>query len=167
MTKEHNQKMIKARMGKSSKAIKEKELANEIIRIVCDYYDVDVFEQTHRHEISIPRYISVYLIREFTKNVSYDYLGKLFNRDHSGFVTSVSKFKDSLYFDKVRKAEVEDLNTLIKLSKYYSKNILKKRFMLNILNFLDTLNVSQIEMFYNSLTSVKSKNIEVIYEEVK
>lgn len=144
----------------------EKKFAKEIIKIVGDYFGVDLYEDTNRHEISIPRYISVYLVREHTKKVSFEYLGGLFNRKHSGLQISVKKLKESLPYDKQRRTELKQLNSLITLSEGYGNSLAKNNLIHDTVVFLNDLNSSQVEQFYQIFSNYKVNNLEVHSEYV-
>tara|TARA_R110000772_G_C13310212_1_gene439949 strand:- start:2158 stop:2634 length:477 start_codon:yes stop_codon:yes gene_type:complete len=145
---------------------KEQDFAKEIINIVQEYYDVNIFEDTNRHEVSIPRYISVYLVKKHTKKVTYAYLGKMFNRNESGLILSVNKFKESVQYDKERTNEVSDLDSLIKLSKGYGDSIIKNQLIKDTVSLLNDLNEPQIKRFFDIFSNYKQNNLEVISEEV-
>ncbi len=81
---------------------------NYIIQSVCDYFDVkikDIFSNKRTKNISYPRQISMYLIRNMT-DLSLPKIGEVFERDHSTVLHA---------YDKISKEieEKEDTKNLI------------------------------------------------------
>lgn len=139
----------------------ERKIAKEIIKTVSEYYNTDLTEDTRRREVSVPRYISVYLVREYTKKVTYDYIGMLFNRDHSGFVTSVKRLKEQIPFDSELRRDLKEIKSLIELSEWYNGSKLKTNLIYESIIHLNTLTESEIKDFNNSLIIYKLNNLQV------
>ena len=73
--------------------------ANQIIRCVADFYDLNekiLFEKTRKKEIVRPRQIAMYLLREDFSG-SYPYIGQRFGgRDHTTAIHSFDKISKEL-----------------------------------------------------------------------
>lgn len=144
----------------------EQKFAKEIIEIVGEYFCTDIKLNTNKHSVSIPRYICVYLIREHTKKITFDYLGKLFNRKHSGLIISVNKLKDSIPYDRNLRSDLKKLNALITLSDGYGNSVAKNNLMYDTINLLNDLKPTQIEQFYSIFSNYKLNNLQVDSEVV-
>lgn len=158
-----NQKETKAREVLNN-LVNEKNFADEIIQIVGDFYDVNLFEDTNRPEISVPRCVAIYLVKEYTNKLSYDYLARLFNRKAPNFIITVRKLKDSLPYDKYKRKELKQLNSLITLSKGYGNSVAKNSLIHDTVILLNELNQSQVEQFYDIFNNYKVNNLEVVGE---
>jgi len=69
-----------------------------VVRYVCKYYGVEESQLKSPHRsrnISEPRQIAIYLIRELT-GLQLDAIGKYFNRDHGTISVSIKKIQNSL-----------------------------------------------------------------------
>lgn len=141
-------------------------LIDEIINLVQDYYDVNIFEDTNSPTVSSPRMNAVYLIRKFTTNVTLDYIAKKFNRKHSNMSTMLKRLTESLPFDKKRENDLKRLELIIQTSsEYYSRNE-KDDLIVKTLNKLNTMSKQQVKHFLKQ-TEDYLENFEVIFEEVK
>lgn len=141
-------------------------LAEEIIQIVGEYYEVDLYENTNRREISQARVTAVYLVKNYTKIISLEYLSKKFNRVHSTYVTLLKRLKEQLPFDKQRRNEIKELKLIIQTTSNYLEKSSKDRIIIQILNKLNALNNIQLKHFMKQ-TEDYLENFEVIFEEVK
>jgi len=69
-----------------------------VVRYVCKYYGVEESQLKSPHRsrnISEPRQIAIYLIRELT-GLQLDAIGKYFNRDHGTISVSIKKIQNLL-----------------------------------------------------------------------
>ena len=132
-------------MNKLIQKEKEEKIVNEIIKVVEEFYDTNLYLDTNLRKVARPRHIAVYLIKEYTKYISYEYLGKKFNRGHSNFSISVRKFKDSLPFDPQSKREIEELKFIIDNTCSSINYTLKLAMIRKTLKVLDTLNTEQVK----------------------
>jgi chromosomal replication initiator protein len=94
----------------------QKRVSIELIRkTVGKFYDVtvdDLISNKRKKEITVPRQISMYLIKELTKNTHKE-IGKAFNRDHSTVVNSLKKVKESLENDIRIEKEIKELKRIL------------------------------------------------------
>ncbi|MBO4343741.1 MAG: chromosomal replication initiator protein DnaA [Clostridia bacterium] len=60
------------------------------------------------NEIAMARQVSIYLLRELTE-MSYENVGKVFNRDHSTVVSAVKKIKEMMDKDSSFEAQIDDM----------------------------------------------------------
>ena len=94
----------------------QKRISIELIRkTVGKFYDVtvdDLISNKRKKEITVPRQISMYLIKELTKNTHKE-IGKAFNRDHSTVVNSLKKVKESLENDIRIEKEIKELKRIL------------------------------------------------------
>ena len=66
--------------------------SNSIITVVCKYFDlelIDIKSKCRNRNFVIPRQISMYFIRKYTPLTLFA-TGKLFNRDHTTVLHSIS-----------------------------------------------------------------------------
>ena len=134
----------------------EKNFTEEITKVVSDYYGVNLYEDTHRRDISNARHVCVYLIKEHTKKISYQYLGDKFGRGSSALILSVNKLIENLEFDKQRQKELEELNNLITLCDGYGNSKSKRGLINDAVILLNDLNPAQIAQFYNIFNNYKN-----------
>ena len=74
--------------------------------------------QKRNDSIVNARHIAIYLLRELT-DMSYQNVGKSFNRDHATIVSSIKKTKEKMNADSVFEAQIEDMMTDLKSSAGY------------------------------------------------
>lgn len=141
-------------------------LMHEIIDLVSDYYEVDLFENTNSPSISRPRMNSIYLIRKFTNNgLSLDYIAKHFNRGHSNLSVQLRNLEESLPFDRERRNELKELNLIITTSAVYYDRSDKDKLIIQSLNRLQLMNKTQLKHFISE-TEDYLESIQVEFEEV-
>ncbi len=96
--------------------------ANQIIKCVADFYDVNervLFEKTRKKEIVRPRQIAMYLLREDFSG-SYPYIGQRFGgRDHTTAIHAFDKISKEL---KKNAQLVEEMKRIRESYEYSSVN---------------------------------------------
>lgn len=73
-----------------------------ILQVVCDYFQVklhDMVGSSRKKNISAPRHIAMYLIRDFTDMPYKDIAEQFGGRDHSSVMYAISKVKNDLQTD--------------------------------------------------------------------
>ena len=120
-------------------------LMNDIIRIVSDYYGVDLKEDTNRAMISRPRNICVYLIREMTKTLPLVFISKEFNRGHSNFVVSNKRLVQEMEVNKSLLKQVETLKMVIKTDAEHYYLMANDKVRLDIYNMLSRFNIEKLK----------------------
>ena len=141
-------------------------LTEEIIQIVSDYYEVNLYEDTNRREISQARVTAVYLVRKLTTIVSLEYLSRKFNRVHSTYVTLLKRLNEQLPYDKQRRNELKELELIIKTTSKYKEKSSKDKIIIQVLTKLDTMNITQLKHFLKQ-TEDYLENLSVEYELIK
>jgi hypothetical protein len=143
-----------------------KELLNEIIQIVSDYYEVDLYENTNRPSVSSPRMNAIYLIRKYTTNLTLEVIAKKFNRKHSNLSVMLKRLEESLPFDRQRKRELNELDLLIKTTSKYIQKTDKDKLIIQALNRLQAMNKIQLKHFLEESEDFLDKML-VEYEIIK
>ena len=143
-----------------------KELLNEIIQIVSDYYEVDLYENTNRPSVSSPRMNAIYLIRKYTTNLTLEVIAKKFNRKHSNLSVMLKRLEESLPFDRQRKRELNELDLLIKTTSKYIQKTDKDKLIIQALNRLQAMNKIQLKHFLEQSEDFLDKML-VEYEIIK
>jgi chromosomal replication initiator protein len=76
---------------------RKKTTFNHLIKTVVEFYNIaekDIFEQSRKKQIVLPRQIAMYLLRE-DFNTSYPYIGEKFGgKDHTTVIHAYEKIKD-------------------------------------------------------------------------
>ncbi len=87
---------------------------NDIIERVCDYYKItkeQIMSSTRKKEISYPRHIAMYLMRDLLdasyKKIAYQFGG----RDHTSVIYAVDKIKLNMQVDKNLKKAIDELKS--------------------------------------------------------
>ena len=86
-----------------------------IIKIVTDYYGVtldDLYSKRKSRDISIPRQVAMYLIRQYTE-LTYDEIGELLGRDHSSVMSGVRKIEHMIGQDPTTANTIDALSKRI------------------------------------------------------
>jgi chromosomal replication initiator protein len=84
---------------------------DKIITYVSQKFGIapeEIVGKRKTNEIAISRQVSIYLLRELT-DMSYENVGKVFNRDHSTVVSAVKKIKELMDKDSSFEAQIEDM----------------------------------------------------------
>lgn len=140
------------------------ELANEIIKIVSEYYGVNIKENTNARIISESRVNAVWLIRKYTR-VPLQKIGKKLNRGHSNFSVLLKRLDECLPFQKQRQRDLKELDLIIQTTaKSYIRSE-KDKLILTALDRLNLMNKQQLKHFLeeteNYLESIKVEFAEV------
>ena len=95
----------------------QKEYAIEIAEKVCNYYQIKYGQRMAKYrggEVALARQMTMYLTKEKT-NLNGEEIAKIFNRDRTTVLHSISKIKGQLSnkFDDSIKKDVFNLNVLI------------------------------------------------------
>lgn len=95
----------------------QKEYAIEIAEKVCNYYQIKYGQMMSKYrgeEVTLARQMTMYLTKEKT-NLNGEEIAKIFNRDRTTVLHSISKIKGQLSnkFDDTIKKDVFNLNVLI------------------------------------------------------
>lgn len=89
---------------------------NEIIKIICGFYNTDpeqIYAKTRKKEIVNIRQIIMYILREFF-TISYPAIGKeIGGRDHTTVIHSYEKVKEKLKDDPSLVQEIEQLQSIL------------------------------------------------------
>ena len=89
---------------------------DEIIKTVCDYYNVtvdDINSKKRSADIAHPRHVATWLCRNMTES-SQDQVGKAVgNRDHSTVINSINKINEELSSNTPTKKEIEDIKSIL------------------------------------------------------
>jgi chromosomal replication initiator protein len=107
--KEVLQKNIKAR---------KKTTVAHLIKTVADFYSIsekEIFEQTRKKQIVLPRQIAMYLLRE-DFNSSYPYIGEKFGgKDHTTVIHAYDKITNDIKNNEKTKDEIRQIRELLYL----------------------------------------------------
>ena len=95
----------------------QKEYAIEIAEKVCNYYQIKYGQMMSKYrgeEVTLARQMTMYLTKEKT-NLNGEEIAKIFNRDRTTVLHSISKIKGQLSnkFDDTIKKDVFNLNVLV------------------------------------------------------
>jgi len=95
----------------------QKEYAVEIAEKVCNYYQIKYGQMMSKYrgeEVTLARQMTMYLTKEKTA-LNGEEIAKLFNRDRTTVLHSISKIKGQLSnkFDDTIKNDIFNLNVLI------------------------------------------------------
>ena len=95
----------------------QKEYAVEIAEKVCNYYQIKYGQMMSKYrgeEVTLARQMTMYLTKEKTA-LSGEEIAKLFNRDRTTVLHSISKIKGQLSnkFDDTIKNDIFNLNVLV------------------------------------------------------
>lgn len=95
----------------------QKDYAIEIAEKVCNYYQIKYGQMMSKYrgeEVTLARQMTMYLTKEKT-NLNGEEIAKIFNRDRTTVLHSISKIKGQLSnkFDDTIKKDVFNLNVLI------------------------------------------------------
>ena len=88
---------------------------DKIFNAVCQKYDVkkaDLTGSRRTKELALARHITIYLIRNIT-DMSLPNIGKIFNRDHSTVLSSVSIIESKVNTDSMFSLEINELTKQI------------------------------------------------------
>ena len=107
--KEVLQKNIKAR---------KKTTISHLIKTVADFYSIsekEIFEQTRKKQIVLPRQIAMYLLRE-DFNSSYPYIGEKFGgKDHTTVIHAYNKITNNIKDNEKIKDDIRQIRELLYL----------------------------------------------------
>ncbi len=84
---------------------------DKIFTLICRKYDVtrsELESTSRKKEITMPRHLGVYLIREVT-GLSLPQIGKLFNRDHATIVSSIKAIEKKCRENHSFEVEVKEM----------------------------------------------------------
>jgi chromosomal replication initiator protein len=105
--KEVLQKNIKAR---------KKTTITHLIKVVAEFYNIsekDIFEQTRKKQIVLPRQIAMYLLRE-DFNSSYPYIGEKFGgKDHTTVIHAYEKIANDMKINEGLQEEIKQIRELL------------------------------------------------------
>jgi chromosomal replication initiator protein len=87
----------------------------DIQKIVCKYFKIDMEalkSKSRKKIVTYPRSIAIYLCRRYTDK-SLEFIGRLFNRNHSTILYDDDKIKKNIKIDESLRKEVEFLSRKI------------------------------------------------------
>jgi chromosomal replication initiator protein len=95
----------------------QKDYAIQIAEKVCNYYEINYGQMMSKYrgeEVTLARQMTMYLTKEKTE-LNSEEIAKLFNRDRTTVLHSISKIKGQLTnkFDDTIKNDIFNLNVLI------------------------------------------------------
>jgi len=95
----------------------QKEYAIQIAEKVCNYYQIKYGQMMSKYrgeEVTLARQMTMYLTKEKTE-LNGEEIGKIFNRDRTTVLHSISKIKGQLSnkFDDTIKNDIFNLNVLV------------------------------------------------------
>jgi len=95
----------------------QKEYAIQIAEKVCNYYQIKYGQMMSKYrgeEVTLARQMTMYLTKEKTE-LNGEEIGKIFNRDRTTVLHSISKIKGQLSnkFDDTIKKDIFNLNVLL------------------------------------------------------
>ena len=86
-----------------------------IIKIITDYYGVtmeDLRSKRKSRDISIPRQVSMYLLRQYT-DMTFDDIGDYLDKDHSTVMSGVRKIEKMIGQDPTTANTIDALSKRI------------------------------------------------------
>ena len=86
--------------------------AEHIIKIVSDYYGVDITIDTRKREIVEKRQVAMYLLKKYCRD-SDNFSAGLLNRDHATLIASFKTVSGYLEHDKKLDFEIKEMEYLI------------------------------------------------------
>lgn len=105
-------------VGRAVKIDNEPLTIDDIVNRVCRYYEVTpnaVKGRSRKHEVVLPRQISMYLAQKYTK-IPATRIGKLIgSRDHSTVIYSISLIEKKIKEDKAFAAKMHDIEEALKV----------------------------------------------------
>lgn len=129
----------------------EKELTNEIIEIVSDYYNVDLTEDSKKRKVSNPRAITGFLISEYTKGISQEFIASKLKRKRSNFSIMIDRIRDSIPFDKELKRDIDTLRIIIIRKSKYLKQSEEKNVLRDVYNLIYDFKIDELLVLKNRL----------------
>ncbi|NRA78773.1 MAG: hypothetical protein HRU18_11235 [Pseudoalteromonas sp.] len=142
-------------MSKNSKQNKEY-LAKSIIETCENFYKLNFRVRSRKNIYVIPRQVCMSLIRNIV-NLSFEDIGKLFDRDHASVIYSCRKVDDYILFDKDIRYDYNQLTDKIRLeNQIYIKGFSNASAEISIINSM----LSQLDL--NQLRDIKD-NIKQNY----
>ncbi len=91
---------------------KQKILAQEIIEICVDYYNVNLLKNTRKKEYVEARQMAIYLVRDFCDVLTYYQIRDIFNKHHANIIYSEKKISDLIDVDRKTR---NDYSTLVEI----------------------------------------------------
>ncbi|VWL84824.1 chromosomal replication initiator protein DnaA [Oceanivirga miroungae] len=108
--------LVKEVLERRKTIIKSKMTAESIVKKIAKNYEISVEEiksQKRQKTILMPRQIAMYLIKT-NLMITYDAIGKIFDRDHTTVMNAIKKIETQLEIDRDFVKELEELNRNIK-----------------------------------------------------
>jgi len=106
---------IKELLQKNIKARKKTTIVH-LIKTVAEFYNIsekEIFEQTRKKQIVLPRQIAMYLLRE-DFNSSYPYIGEKFGgKDHTTVIHAYEKIVNNLKVNEKIKEDIRQIRELL------------------------------------------------------
>ncbi len=108
---------IKEVLQKNIKA-KKKTTIIHLIKTVAEFYNIsekEIFEQTRKKQIVLPRQIAMYLLRE-DFNSSYPYIGEKFGgKDHTTVIHAYEKISNNIKINEKIKDDIKQIREILYL----------------------------------------------------
>lgn len=108
--------LVKEVLEKRKTIIKSKMTAESIVKKIAKNFNIsvdDIKSQKRQKNVLVPRHISMYLIKN-NLMITYDAIGKIFDRDHTTVISAIKKIESQLETDKEFVKQIEELNRNIK-----------------------------------------------------
>jgi len=115
LNKNLNPQEIKELLQKNIKTRKKITIIH-LIKTVANYYNIsekDIFEQTRKKQIVVPRQIAMYLLRE-DFNTSYPYIGEKFGgKDHTTVIHAYEKISNDIKSNEKIRDDIRQIREMI------------------------------------------------------
>lgn len=92
-------------------------LLENISKYVCEYLQVDarlLMVRNRRKEIVVARQICMYLMRQFTKNLTVTKIGEYFNKDHTTVLYSIESVENISKYDTDFRLKLQNITQYVK-----------------------------------------------------
>lgn len=119
----------------------EIEVADLITEIVCNYYNApeDIFtRKTRKREYIKIRHLICYLVKRHTSLYNQQVARKFNLKNHSSIILLIRKIEGEMMFDKTMKAEVKEIEAMIKMKGLSKEGRIKEEefYHVNMDNFI-------------------------------
>ncbi len=96
---------------------RKKVTITSLIKTVAEFYSIsekDIFEQTRKKQIVLPRQIAMYLLREDFDS-SYPYIGEKFGgKDHTTVIHAYEKISEDIKINEKLREEIRQIREILK-----------------------------------------------------
>lgn len=136
----------------------QKQIANKILEEVSSYFEVDIYSKSRKRNIVYARFTAISLIYNFCDKLTCEYIGSLFNQNHSNVIHARKTSGNLIKYDSDFREDYNHLHLYIdnyikkEKKEYYERNL-----RLNIL--------SKINRTLRSMDLVLLHNIQINLQE--